>query len=399
MSVTNFVEQYEDRYQDTFHKVQVAPKFANYRLEAGLKRGDTVHRFAIDISDVKVRTITPLVDRTVDPITNTDETLTIDQYKGATFPVSQWEDTLHGNPDLGLLYGKEVGILVSEYLDATILSEVQNAETTFDDGDLTATSSSGTPLSLAVSDVPTMVTRAKAKLNTKKVRGGNKMWIVDDYILATMTEHQIGRDTSMADSFWKNGMSGSILGDDVAVSDNLTGEAVLALATQPTANDTVSIAGVTFTFVASPASAGDVDLGSDVDETRANLAAAINAGSGAGSDYIELSSDDRATLDALRIAATNDDTADTLTIVGTGAGRLSVSETLTDGTDEWSKNFIHCIYGQRGAIDVVVAEEVNMKMREEPKQDTMNIFNDLIFGVKTFADGAKKMLDVQIDAS
>lgn len=401
MSVTNFKEQFADRYQDTFHKALVARLFANYRLEPQLRQGDTVHRFAVDMSSVQVRTITPLTDRTVDAIANTDETLVIDQYKGTTFPVSEWEDTLHGNPDLGMLYGKEAGILVAEYVDATILNQVTAATYDFDAGDLTTATSTGTPIDTGTSaNIPLMVTRAKAKLQSRnKVRGGNRVWIVDDYTLANMTQNVIARDTQMGDNFYKNGFSGEILGASVLVSDNLTGEAVLSMATQVTANDTVTINDVTWTFVASPSSAGDVDIGSDVDATRLNLSYAINGTGTAGTDYIVLSSADQAVIDALRITATDSASANTLTIVAIGSGRLVLSETLTDGTDAWSKNMVHCIYGQKGAIDVVMKKEVKMKIREEAKQDTVNIFNDAIFGVKTFADGKKKMLDVLVNAN
>lgn len=52
-----------------------------------------------------------------------------------------------------------------------------------------------------------------------------------------------------------------------------------------TANDTVTIGGVVYTLVASPAVAGDVDIGVSAAATAANLAAAINAGAGAGTAY------------------------------------------------------------------------------------------------------------------
>lgn len=61
-----------------------------------------------------------------------------------------------------------------------------------------------------------------------------------------------------------------------------TGEVTLGAA--PTADDTVSIAGKTYKFVASPASANDVKIGSGT-EYIANLVAAINGASGAGTTY------------------------------------------------------------------------------------------------------------------
>lgn len=396
--ISQFKEMFEDRYQDTFHKVLVGRMIANYRLEAGLRRGGTVHRFAIDMSGVKVRTITPLVDRTIDPITNTDETLTIDQYKGTTFPVSEWEETLHGNPDLGMLYGREAGILIAEYLDATILSQVRNAAVKFDTGDLTTMAASGVPIDLTTTNVPKLITRAKAKLGSRRIRGGNMAWVVDDYVLATYTETQLGRDTSMADSFYKNGMSGTILGDEVYVSDNLTGEARITLPTNVTADQTFEVQGVVFTAKATPANPGEFDIGADADATRAILANAINGaatGQNSATGYFEVSAANRAILDAARLTASNDNTTNVLTLVGIGSGRLSVASNITDNV---IVNFVHMFYGQKGAIDVVVAKEVKMKMRQEPKQDTTNIFNDIMFGLKVFADGARKMLDVWVQA-
>lgn len=399
MSLTQFKAQFADRWQDIFNKTLVGKKVATFRLQSNLTQGESVARFILDLSQVRVRTITPHVDRTIDPVTNSKELLQITEYKGASFPISQWEKTLQGDPELGTKIGREVAIKVQTYLDADILTEVRNASNTFDTGDLSGIASNGTPIVLTTANVPKFVTRPKAKLGSNQVRGKKMAWVIDDYALATINEHQLGRDTDMGDNTYKNGMSGTIVKSDVYVSDNLTGEAVLSMATQVTADDTVVVGGVTFTFKASPASAGHVDIGANVDETRANLAAAINGGAGAGSDYIEVSSADRATLDGLRITATNDDTANTLTLVGIGSGRLVLSETLTNGSDEFTKNFIHAFYGVVGAIDVVVQKEVNMFMTQEPKQDTKNIFNDLIYGVKTFADGARKMLDVHLDAN
>ena len=115
--------------------------------------------------------------------------------------------------------------------------------------------------------------------------------------------------------------------------------------------------------------------------------------------YTPVAAADQTTWNALRITATNDNTADTLTIVGTGSGRFTVAETLTAGGDSWTTNMIHSYYGKKGAIDVVIQKEVNLEMREEPKQPTMNIINHVLYGIKTFTDGSKQFLDVLIDAN
>lgn len=51
------------------------------------------------------------------------------------------------------------------------------------------------------------------------------------------------------------------------------------------ANDTVVIGDITYTFVASPSSAFDVDIGADLDESIGNLVAAINLTGTEGTEY------------------------------------------------------------------------------------------------------------------
>lgn len=393
--ISNFEKKYAPRYQDILNKALVGKEFASFRLESQLTQGESITRFKLDLSGVQVRTITPLVDRTIDPVANSTQLLEITEYKGTTFPISQWEKTLKGNPNLGEEVGKEVAIKVQEYLDADIFAELQNAANTFDTGDLTSTASNGTPINLSTTNVPQLVTMAPAKLRNHGVRSGTKVWVFDDYALAIVGQHLIGKDIEMAGTYLQNGKAGKLVNAKVLVSDNLTGQVVAAIGTQPTAGQVFTIAGVTFEFVASPATAGQVDIGSDVDESRANLEAAINGGAGAGTAYIEVSAANRATLDRLRLTATNDDTANTLTVIGVGAGRIAVSTDIGSAT---TSSFIHAGYGVKGAVDVVVQEEVDMKMLQESKQDTMNILNDLIYGIKTFDDGADKMLDIHIQA-
>lgn len=84
--------------------------------------------------------------------------------------------------------------------------------------------------------------------------------------------------TDLGDKVSENGYFTKISGYQLYTSNNLTGSAVLALATNPTANDTVTIQGVTFTFVSSiGTTAGNVLIGASADASRANLAALLNA--------------------------------------------------------------------------------------------------------------------------
>lgn len=74
-----------------------------------------------------------------------------------------------------------------------------------------------------------------------------------------------------------------------------------------TTNDTVAIGDITYTFKATPAAAYDIDVGTDLDTSITNLAAAINASGTAG-----LTSYYTGTLVNPYVSATADTSGDTL---------------------------------------------------------------------------------------
>ena len=393
---------FSDSYQDIFQKVLVGLKVANTSLRSGLRYGESVTRIKYDISGVLVRSVTIGTDRTVDTVTDSEELLAVDQKYGTTFAISAYERVQAGPLSPASVIGAKVAHKLAEFIDADILGETVNAFATFDTGDLTTTTSSGTAITLSSTTVPQLVSRAPAKLRANNQTISNLCFVVDSYAAATMTEYLLGKNIDLAGSTYANGYTGTVSTAEVYVSENLTGTAVLGMATNPTANDTVSVEGVTFTFVATPAAAGQVDIGASADATRVLLAAAINntngyaAGAGSASAYFEVTAENRAILTNSRIVATDTPASDILTVVGKGAGRLTVAETLTAGGDTWTKNYINCYFGKKGAIDVVIQDQVDMEMRDEPKQRATNILADALYGYKTFNDGAQQFLNVQI---
>ena len=106
---------------------------------------------------------------------------------------------------------------------------------------------------------------------------------------------------------------------------------------------------------------------------------------------VALSAADQATISNITATATS---ATVLTIVGVGSGRLVLSETQTNAS--WATNFIHAYYGKKGAIDLVVQDMKEVDMRPTTDRRGKNIFSSYLAGIKTFADGAKKFLDVKI---
>lgn len=215
-----------------------------------------------------------------------------------------------------------------------------------------------------------------------------------------LSQYLAARATTLGDDTNKNGYLGKFFGFMNYGSNQTAGTAVLSLATNPTANDTVVIEGVTFTFVSSIGSAaGNVLIGGSVDATRANLAALINAPGTTTANGVALSADDQKDFKA-KVSAVNDDSADALTVTYKGVGILTVSETLTDGTDTWTAAKIkqHNLFGAKGNPVLVMQRTPKVTIKDVPDKLGKNVLNGVLYGVKTFADNAKAMVNVEIIA-
>lgn len=370
---------------------------ANTRFESVLKYGASVARIAYDISNVKVRSVTRGSASTIDSLSDSSETLTINLEKEAVFYISDGEATQTGPLNPGEVIGGQIAIKVAADLDYQIFKEVTNAFTTFDNGDLTTLASTGTPITLSATTVPQMVTRMPAKLRRFANQTiTNMALVVDAYAAADIEQYLLSKQFSIVESVFKNGYAGPIATASVYVSENLSSSATLTLASTPTNADTVIINGVTFTFLTTlTTAAGAVLISGSAAAAGTNLTNLIN-NPGTTTTYGTKLSDANADLinQISKITAATASGKVTLT----GAGRLVLAGSRTVTTDTWSANMIHAYYGKMGAIDLVVQDMKEVDMRETSDRRGTNVFTSYLAGIKTYADGAKKMLDVQIAA-
>jgi len=361
-----------------------------------MKFGDTVTRTVLDLSAVRVRTFTNLTDQTVDPLTDSEESMTINFQKGAVFPIARLEKIQAGPLNPAMVAGKEVAIKVANALDARVFAEVNSAFANFDTGNLTTAAASGTPITLSSTTVPQMVAQSRAKLYSNNVSMVGLAWVLDPYSLSQISQFPIGKDITSENNMFQNGWSGTLYGAEVYESNNLEGEATLVYTGNSVNAEALTIGGITFTAVTTIGTTAGNFLASASDSTTAvtNLAGLINAPGTTSATQVALSAANQITItDVLGLVATAT-SATVLTIVGTGSSRLTLTEAQTNAT--WATNFVHCFYGMKGGIDLVIQDQPVMEMRDEPKQLTTNIFNNVVAAVKTFSDGSQKFLDVHI---
>jgi len=402
MALTDFKPHFDNSYQEVFQKVLVGKEICNTRFEKQLTFGESVERVAYNIDGVQVRDVVRGNPSTIDSITDSAETLLVNLEKEAVFHISDGEVKQAGPLNPGEVIGGKVAIKVAADLDARIFGEVINASQTFDAGDLTTLVSTGVPITLDATTVPQMVTRLPAKLKkgaNQTITGTNMALVVDSYAASDIEQYLLGKQFSIVESVFKNGYAGLISSAQVYVSENLTGEAVLTDSGTFADGETFTINGVVFTMKtalsSNPAVAGEIVIGADLAASMTNIAAALNAPSTTTATFTALSAADASIIsEVLKVTAKA--TATTVTIVCKGSGRLVLSE--TGASTSWSKNFIHCYYGKKGAIDLVIQDMKNVDMRPTADRRGTNVFSSYLAGLKTFADGAKKFLDVKISA-
>ena len=405
--LTSYKPQFDNAYEEIFQKVLVAKEIGNGRFMPDLKYGASVERVAYNIQSVRVRTVSRGSASTIDTISDSNETLTINLEKEAVFYISDGEVTQAGPLNPGEVIGGQIAIKVAADFDARIFYEVTNALQTFDNGDLTTTASTGTPITLSSTTVPQMVTRMPAKLRAVNITMTNCALVVDAYAASDIEQYLLGKQFSIVESVFQNGYAGPIATADVYVSQNLTGQALITPSTYFTNGNTISIAypnvstgaSTTVTLKATTGSvvaAGDfLATGSTLATDLTNLAALINAPGTTNSNQVALAAADQVGFtDILKLAATA--TATTIKIVGTGSGRLVLS--YAGSIPCITYNMVHCYYGKKGAIDWVLQDIKEVDMRPTADRRGTNVFSSYLGGIKTFTDGSRKFLDVWVSA-
>ncbi len=401
MSLVTFKEQFDNAYQAVFDKVLVAMEIANTRLEAKLQYGASVKRVKYSLAPIRVRNITIGVNRTIDQLNDSGETLLVNKNKGSDFRISKKEMIQAGPLNPAETIGAEVAKKLSRYIDADVFAEVKNALQTFDTGDLTTMTSNGTAIVLSTTNIPQLLAQGRAKLRRANQDLTSLALVIDSYGGSVIEQYVMSKNIDLAAAAFKNGYAGPVGGAELYLSENLLAEAVITMSANPANGETFSINGYVFTFVSAiGATPGNVLIEAGVDATRDNLIDAVHQTSGtAGSKYIAWTDTDPGYVQSnwidLQLAAVNDDAANTITITGTGSGRLSFGGNAVYTV---TKNLIHAYYGKKGAIDVVIQDQAEMETVDDPYQRAKIIRADAIYGIFTFADGKPQFLDVKINA-
>jgi hypothetical protein len=219
--------------------------------------------------------------------------------------------------------------------------------------------------------------------------------VVDSFTLVAI--NTLGLETggmNVADNAYTRGFRGTFGGMEVYEASNLTGTAVLDLATNPSEGNYIYIQGVKFTFNATPSGAGSVDIGGTAAASVANLVAAINDSGTVGTTYIQLSADDRAKLSG--VTAVDGTTIVTIT---SKRGALIASSSMNAAANDFQAQAINCAIMEKGAIKMALRDSVKIKTVEQVANLVTNYLVYARYGLKTPQSGKDRMVRIYVQSA
>ena len=363
--------------QETFLKTSVALGVASVEMRAQLSDGDTLH---IPYGSFpRVQTYTKGTDITVKDLSATDDYLTVDTAKVASFYIDDI-DRVQNKWDVAKEYAVIAGRQLTNVLDQAVLGQYTNAGKTLTGLDIGEAAGG---IVMTAANTANIFTAAGRTLNTKLRLGANRFAIIGPRMLETIQNYVGGRETTFGDTVSDNGKVANRFGFSLILSNNLPYSATLTTSVIFVDTETITINGVVFTADANGAAvgAGHFSIGSNAAEATDNLVAAINGtGTPGVSTYIDISAEDRQLIEEAGIVATDN----TTTIGITGYGDIVVSETISSGTDVWSDQFQYALMGIEGSIAIVTQVAPNVEFRDAQLRLGRYVHPWMLYGVHTF---------------
>ena len=375
-------EYWSARTQRLLKKKLIAREIASMEEQATLRDGDMVHRPYY--SDVVVNNYTKGTDVTVQDVSATDEYLVVNKSKEATVYIDEI-DVKQNKYDAANKYIDRMTYALKKDIDWAFLQEVLNAEYTMDDGDMWGTA--GNPVTVSVANVFKLFTLTEAKMNANDIED-TKPWffVITPDVKANIQQTNLVNGFQQADAALRGTLKGmGYLGTwgnfNIFVSNNVAHSNLVTVSSLAAA-DTLTINGVTITFAAAPANAGECK------PTAAALIGMINGVMGTAGDYVEFDAADRAKL--LSVNAKAVDNSGNVQIITAGSVAYAQSGVTLGG------EVAHCWAGQYGCTDMVIQKDVAVQKNKEPKKTGYNYLCWTLYGIKTFTEGAKRCIKVNV---
>lgn len=378
--------RYANRAQMWLRSALVAEAVCSSKFESVLRPGQTID-FPYR-STVRIQDRSPSTNLTIDDFTDTSDTYTISQSKAATSNVDDLQQLLSNQMDPQGDLESEIGYQLANNIDQYVIATgLAGAYETVAGGTLSA------------SNVFETLSSVTATLSRNKALMGRSYAIVDPDFVATLANSDKANGFNLADETLVNGYRGpTSAGFMIYESNNLPFSVTLTLAVNPTANDTFSLQGKTWTFVANgtAAAAGEISIAGSAAGTQAIVVNAINGtGTPGASTYIDFSTDDRRELLNAQVSSSSF-SANVATI--TGYGKLSASGTFASGSNLFGTETKQILCGKYGAVDLTIQSAPKIELRYPEANTSVNIIGETQFGAGVFTRYARSLVKLTANA-
>lgn len=361
----------------------VAMSLANTELRANMPDGTTIVRPTTSFLSIQQYSSNNTVD--YDDLDLGNETLVINDTPMVAFTLDILdEDDAGWNIRMNTM--ENVARLLREYVDGKFFSKVLD----FNNTTGTKTNSNTTAYANYSSAIAELI---NAGVDETKI-----VLVTDAFGVDMIGQNAVNSTFALSDRvYWAGYMGKTVSYAELVRSENLTCVGSFIVGANPNANDTVTINGLTFKFVASPAAKWDVDIGADATGSAANLAAAINGGAGAGTAYIPVSAKNRNKY--LRGLTASADTG-TVTLTSTRGyrGASAFAKTMKSALNKFGQFVIYNAAMEQGAIHMVMRDSVKSVSWRIPWSLTNEYLTWSRFGLKVFEDGAERGLIIPVVA-
>ncbi len=384
-----FPQYWSRRQQIQLKKTLVSKEIASFEAMAELPDWNIVSRPYSDDNWVDEYVI--WTDLSVQAIISHNENLEVNISKWNAVYIDKFEDKQSKYNIYNDRIDRNAYILRDE-MDWRFFKEILNANLTLDDWDNWW--SAWNPISLTKTNAFEAFTAAWAKLASNSVES-DKPWVaVISPITAGIISESIKSSWfNLADyalqNWWMKDKG--IAWWRVYVSTNVLHSYKLTYSGQPTANDTILVNGVTFTFVSSVwSTAGNVLIWADADTTYANLVNAINWWTGSWTTYIAVSTDNRRKFTQKNHTATQ--VSWSITVYW--AWTFIMSENAGNATLSSIKE--SCYLGKQWSTDMVVQQYPTAQMNKAQLRNWYFLINTNLYWLKTFKEWKERLIKFDV---
>lgn len=342
-------------------------------------------------------TYTPYSDITFNRKTASKQTLEVNTYRYAADEVDVTDKNQTRYPLTEDSAVNQMKVLNNK-IEQLVMSKISGAFNTIQ-------GTGATTLTIDTSNILDIFEECDTKLGAIDAPFENRIAVFGPHVIATIRKAKQQRESILGDKILENGVVGPFSGYTVIQSNNLPYTATLTISVQPTALDTVTVAGVTFQFVTALADVTSTSYvavlnGVDVVAARTNFRSALIGDTTAGVVGVtwaeatgSVAIHNRFTLNEKRSLSITAAEA----MVLTGYGDVVVSEGLTNVANVWSAQEQTAVMGNKGIIDLVLQiQEIESTKKE--KGFAYLIKSMIGVGAYMFDDGARVAVKVRVNA-